>query len=186
MNANGQFAVFLDRDGVINRRRPEHVKALAEFEFLPGALDSLAELHRRGIRVIVVTNQSAVGRGLLREHELARIHEWMRLAVSVAGGHIERFYTCPHVPETQCSCRKPATQLFLKASSELGITLKGSVMIGDAWSDMQAAQAVGCVPILVSLREREARNDSVVVVRDLSEAVARLPEMQRQRQATRC
>jgi histidinol-phosphate phosphatase family protein len=182
---NGHFAVFLDRDGVINRRRPDHVKSLAEFEFLPGAVEALATLHRSGIRTVVVTNQAVVGRGLLREHELALIHQWMRIAISVGGGHIEKIYACTHLPENGCACRKPGVQLFLRASSELGIHLRSSVMIGDAVTDVQAARAVGCLPILIApdlVREPAG----VPVVRSLAEAVARLPELGRQRKEAAC
>src|SRR5690348_8882663 len=144
-----QRALFLDRDGVINRQRPDHVKSWAEFEFLPGALDGLALLHAMGLRVVVITNQAVVGRGLLRPEDLFLIHQRMSAAVSAAGGRIERAYACVHTPEVGCRCRKPATALLEQASIELGISLPSSFMAGDSRRDLDAARAVGCVPILI-------------------------------------
>jgi D-sedoheptulose 7-phosphate isomerase len=164
-------ALFLDRDGVINRRRPEHVKSWAEFEFLPGALDALAEVKRAGIKVIVITNQAAVGRGLLREQELTEIHGRMLGAVAGAGGHIERVYTCPHTPEERCECRKPGTALFSRASLELGVSLRGSVMVGDSKGDVEAAQSAGCDPVLVGVRRPAGVSAEVPVVSDLVSAL---------------
>jgi D-sedoheptulose 7-phosphate isomerase len=170
-SAPGHPALFLDRDGVINRRRPEHVKSWAEFEFLPGALDALAEVKRAGITVIVVTNQAAVGRGLIREQELTEIHGRMLGAVTGAGGHIERVYTCPHTPEERCQCRKPGTALFSRASEELGVSLRGSVMVGDSKGDVDAAQSAGCDPVLVGDRRPAGVSAEVPVVSDLAGAL---------------
>src|SRR5438094_10595507 len=91
-------AVFLDRDGVINRRRPDHVKAWEEFEFLPGVLAALASLRSMNTPVVVVTNQGAVGRGLLSAEALGRIHTRMLQAIRAAGGHVEAIYACLHAP----------------------------------------------------------------------------------------
>ncbi len=183
---NGSFAVFLDRDGVINRRRSDHVKSWAEFEFLPGALTALAALHQVGVRVVVVTNQAAVGRGLLGEEDLERIHEQMRATVAAAGGRIEAIYACLHAPEAACACRKPAPDLFRRASAELGIPLNGSVMVGDAPTDVQAAQAVGCQAILLTEDSSLNGDDSLPVVRSLAEAVGLLTERGRQGEEATC
>src|ERR1700693_1615644 len=96
--ASSNLAVFLDRDGVINQQRPDHVKSWDEFEFLPGVLDALARLHQMKVRVAVVTNQAVVGRGLIQENDLLAIHERMRATVALAGGNIERIYSCVHAP----------------------------------------------------------------------------------------
>ncbi len=183
---NERFAVFLDRDGVINRRRPDHVKSWAEFEFLPGALEALAKLHRMGVRVVVVTNQAAVGRGVLSEGHLDRIHERMAAVVAAAGGQIEAIYACLHLPEAGCACRKPAPELFQRASTELGITLADSVMVGDAPTDVQAAQAVGCQAILVAGDTTSKNDGSLAVVPSLPEAVALLAEFRRQGDNASC
>lgn len=178
-------AVFLDRDGVINRRRLDHVKSWEEFEFLPGTLGALAELRRMGLRSVVITNQSAVGRGLLSEEQLSSIHQRMTSRIADAGGVIERIYTCTHTPSASCGCRKPATELFLRASRELRIELRGSIMIGDSRTDVEAAQAIGSVPILVADGE-VTRENGVPVVRDLAQAVRLIPELEYTPQASRC
>jgi histidinol-phosphate phosphatase family protein len=164
-------AVFLDRDGVINRQRPDHVKSWAEFEFLPGVLEALAELRRMAIRVAVVTNQAVVGRGQIGEDDLAAIHQRMMAAIGAAGGSVERIYTCVHAPEAGCRCRKPATALLTLAGEQMGITLDGSVLIGDTQTDVQAARAVGCLPILVSSRGLSVTDPELPVVGSLGEAV---------------
>ena len=147
-SANGH-AVFLDRDGVINRRRPDHVKSWAEFEFLPGVLQTLAELTRLAIRLVVVTNQSSVGRGLLEPQELAHLHALMTAEIRACGGELAGIYVCTHSPDAGCKCRKPGTDLFHRAAADLAIPLVGSVMIGDSPTDEEAARSVGCQPILV-------------------------------------
>lgn len=137
-------AVFLDRDGVINRRLPEHVRTWAEFAFLPGSLEALRRLRRAGRRVVVLTNQSVVGRGLIGADRLDEIHGRMRAAVEAAGGRIEAVLACVHAPADRCACRKPAPGLFLRAAAELRVDLGASVMIGDSATDVEAARAAGC------------------------------------------
>jgi len=142
-------AVFLDRDGVINENRDNYVKSLTEFHFLPGALEALALLATTPLAVVVVTNQSAVGRGRMSEATLTAIHDWMLARVRDAGGRIDAVYTCPHRPEDACSCRKPQPHLLYQAAWELGIDLQRSVFVGDSVSDARAARAAGCDFILV-------------------------------------
>jgi D-glycero-D-manno-heptose 1,7-bisphosphate phosphatase len=182
----GPPAVFLDRDGVINRRRLDHVKSWAEFEFLPGAVEALAQLRRMGLRSIVITNQSAVGRGLLTQEQLSSIHRQMTSHITEAGGVIERIYVCSHTPNANCGCRKPETELFLRASYELGIELAGSIMIGDSRTDVEAAHAIGSLAILVAENGEAKRDNGVPVVRDLAQAVSLIPKLQRNREASRC
>jgi len=163
-------AVFLDRDGVINRRRPDHVKTWDEFEFLPGVLAALATLRSMNAHVVVVTNQGAVGRGLLTPEDLGRIHTRMLQTIRAAGGHVEAIYACLHAPGDGCACRKPAPTLFQRASAELGIRLSDSIMVGDSPTDVAAARAAGCRPVLIDGGEA-AHDDDVVAVKDLAAAV---------------
>ncbi len=163
-------AVFLDRDGVINRRRPDHVKTWDEFEFLPGVLGALATLRSMNTRVVVVTNQGAVGRGLLSPEDLDRIHTCMLQAIRAAGGHVEAIYTCLHAPGQGCACRKPAPTLFQRASLDLGIRLSASIMVGDSPTDVEAARAAGCRPVLIN-DGGGASDPDVVAVKDLAAAV---------------
>ncbi|MDQ6711523.1 MAG: HAD family hydrolase [Candidatus Dormibacteraeota bacterium] len=169
-SGNGRVTVFLDRDGVINRRRPDHVKCWEEFEFLPGSLDALASLRQMGVHIIVITNQAVVGRGLITEEDLEQIHRRMIEVVESRGGRIDRIYACLHVPELHCACRKPGTEHLRRASAELGIDLRESFMVGDSETDVRAAKAAGSRPVLVSEAEVEPGVDCSVV-RDLSAAV---------------
>jgi len=142
-------AVFLDRDGVINENRPDYVKSWAEMRILPGALDALRALARLDWPIVVISNQSAIGRGLTTREAVDNIHARLSQEVVAAGGRIDAFYYCPHRPGEGCDCRKPATGLLLRAAQELKIDLSRSYMVGDAVEDVQAALAAGCKPILV-------------------------------------
>lgn len=141
--------VFVDRDGVINVNRPDHVKSWAEFEFLPGALSGLASLTRHGFDVYVITNQAVVNRGLVSAAELDNIHDRMSRSVVVSGGRIAAVLFCPHRPDEECGCRKPAPGLLLEAADRFGVDLAASVLVGDHTSDLEAAERAGCRSILV-------------------------------------
>ena len=172
-------ALFLDRDGVIIENRADYVKSIAEVEFIPQALEALARLATRGHHTVIVTNQSAIGRGLLTQATLDAIHAYVLEHITAAGGRIDGIYVCPHHPAEQCECRKPAPGLFLRAAHELDIDLSASVMIGDNLTDVLAAQAVGAKPILVSTglgaaQQLSVVNGSVVRCHDLAHAVETL------------
>lgn len=141
--------VFLDRDGVINENRVDHVKSWEEFRFLPGALEGIRKLTEEGFRILVMTNQSAVGRGLLSKAALEEIHRKMMARVESAGGRISAIYYCPHRPDVGCGCRKPKPGLLRQAEEAFKIDLAGSYLVGDMRSDIHAGAAVGCVTILV-------------------------------------
>jgi len=141
--------VLLDRDGVINRMRPDYVKRWEELELLPGAVEALARLSRAGCEVVVLTNQSAIGRGLTTRKQIDEIHRRLSAVVAQAGGRIQAFLLCPHTPVDGCACRKPAPGLLLRARDELGIDLARAVLVGDQLSDLEAARAAGCPAILV-------------------------------------
>jgi len=140
---------LVDRDGVINLERPDHVRRWSEFAFAPGAMEALALLHSRHWRVIVVTNQSAVGRGLMTPPELRLIHMRMCLAVGRAGGRLSAVYACPHHPAAACDCRKPRAGLLRRAAADWDFGPRDAVMIGDRPTDVRAAWAFGCRAVLV-------------------------------------
>jgi D-glycero-D-manno-heptose 1,7-bisphosphate phosphatase len=142
-------AVFLDRDGVINENWPGYVKSWEEMEFLPGALEALRALAQSDFLIVVTTNQSAIGRGLMPPQAVDRIHRLLRETVEGHGGRLDAIYVCPHAPEDGCQCRKPAPGLLLAAAADLGLSLARSYLVGDALSDIQAAQAVSATGILV-------------------------------------
>lgn len=141
--------VFLDRDGVINEKRPDHVKAWDEFVFLPGALDALRMLHANGWLTIIVTNQAIINRGLVSRHEVDEIHHRMARVVERYGGHIESILCCPHRPDELCSCRKPHPGLLLQAAEHYGLPLDQCYLVGDALTDVEAGQTVGCRCVLL-------------------------------------
>lgn len=140
---------MVDRDGVINEDSDGYIKSVAEWQPIAGSLEAIGSLTRGGYRVVVVTNQSGVGRGLFDEITLAAIHRHMLAAVHAAGGELAGIYYCPHTPEDDCDCRKPRPGLFRNLERELGLPVRGAPYIGDKLSDVEAAEAVGARPILV-------------------------------------
>lgn len=141
--------VVLDRDGVINRDSPDFIRSVAEWEPLPGSLAAIAALTVAGWTVVVASNQSGVGRGLVSAEELERIHAHMRAAVAEAGGRIDSVFVCPHAPGDGCNCRKPAPGLLLQVGAHYGQPMRDVPVIGDSARDLAAAQRVGARPILV-------------------------------------
>ncbi|RME46539.1 MAG: HAD family hydrolase [Caldilineae bacterium] len=142
-------AIFLDRDGVICENRPDYVKSWAEFRFLPGVREGLALLNRLGLPIVVVSNQSAVNRGLTTVAAVDDIHRRMLDAVRAAEGRIDRVFYCPHRPDEACSCRKPRPGMLLQAARELNLDLSRSYLVGDAATDLLAGHSVGCQTMLV-------------------------------------
>jgi histidinol-phosphate phosphatase family protein len=144
-------AVFLDRDGVINRERLDYVKSWGEFVPLPGAYEAIRGLGRAGFAVVVVTNQSAINRGLVAPVVVEEIHRRMLAGVAEAGGRIDAVYVCPHRPDEGCACRKPRAALIERALAELGLARGGSYLIGDAERDLVAGRAAGLSTVLVAV-----------------------------------
>jgi D-glycero-D-manno-heptose 1,7-bisphosphate phosphatase len=142
-------AVFLDRDGVLTRERADYVKTPEELEILPGIEEPLREIRKRGFRLVIITNQSVVGRGLTTHLEMSKIHEKLRQELAKMGCDLDGIYYCPHRPDEGCGCRKPAPGLILKAAKELGIDISISYMIGDKEIDVEAARRAGCHGIRV-------------------------------------
>lgn len=142
-------AVFLDRDGVINRKAPEgeYVTSWESFAFLPGALEALALLAGSPLRVVIATNQRGIALRRMTDHDLRDIHERMVAAVKEAGGRIDAVYYCPH--EVGCRCRKPEVGMFEQAAADLGLRLAETAVIGDSASDMLAAQRIGAARVLI-------------------------------------
>ncbi|MEO8588516.1 MAG: HAD family hydrolase [Flavobacteriales bacterium] len=143
-------AVFLDRDGVINRERGEHTWRLEDFEVLPTVPEALLALQEAGLAIVVITNQSGIGLGLYDHTDVARLHSYLRDMLSQRGVRLTDIYYCPHHPNGgACLCRKPGSLLLERAIARHGIDPKGSVMIGDRERDLLAAQGAGVGGILV-------------------------------------
>lgn len=141
--------VFLDRDGVINRKAAPHdyIKSWKEFVFLPGVIDAIRQLNEAGYLVLLVTNQRGIARGLMRHEDVEEIHRNMCRKLEMGGGHIEGIYVCPH-DIGECTCRKPDIGLFLKAEKDYEIDKEASWMVGDSISDVQAGKKYGIKTIL--------------------------------------
>lgn len=166
-------AVFLDRDGVINRAvvidgTPHPPAGVDELEIEPGARAALQRLKDRGFLLVVVTNQPDVGRGTQRIEEVAAIHDALRAALPVDG-----FYTCYHARDGECTCRKPAPGLLERAQAEHGIDLGTSYLIGDRWRDIDAAKGAGVHAVLIDrgYRERGPAHAPDATVQSLAAAV---------------
>jgi len=141
--------VFLDRDGVINENRVDHVKSWQEFVFLPGALAALRWLNLAGFRVFVITNQAIVGRGIVPARVIDEIHARMQVQVALHGGQIHDIRYCPHDDHEQCDCRKPRPGMVRDLASRWRVDLARAYLVGDAWSDIAAGRAMGIRSILV-------------------------------------
>lgn len=171
----GWQAVFLDRDGTVNVEQEGWLTSPEQLELLPGVGAAIARLNAAGVKVILVTNQSAVGRGLLTEAGLAAIHARLDELLAAAGARLDRVQYCPHGPDSTCDCRKPRPGMLLAAAAELGLDPARTVTIGDAPRDLAAGAAAGCgATVLVRTgkgRASEAACAPTVVVDDLAAAV---------------
>jgi len=149
MAARGEPAVFFDRDGTLiddvgYPRDPAHVR------LVDGAVEALMRLRRAGFRLVVVSNQSGVGRSLVTEDEARRVHERFTAEFGRRGVYLDDVRYCPHAPDAGCDCRKPAPGLVLAAAADLGIDLAASFMIGDKASDVEAGRRAGCSTVLLA------------------------------------
>ncbi len=189
-NGKKRRAVFLDRDGVINFNRPDHVKSWDEFQFLPGVLDALGHLAKSEFLIIVATNQAAIHREMVDESTVRDIHARMTTEIERAGGCLHAVYYCPHLPEENCECRKPKPGMYLRAAWKFNLDLTRSYVVGDARADVEAAHAIGAQPVLVlsgrgcdrrALVERHCRDcdTDCVVVDGLLQAVEWIGERER-------
>jgi D-glycero-D-manno-heptose 1,7-bisphosphate phosphatase len=144
-------ALFLDRDGVINKKPPEHdyVKCWEEFEFVPGIENLIKTFNKKGYLVIVFTNQRGVARGMMTEKDLNDIHEKMMKELREKGAIINTVYSCIHDYSDNCECRKPKPGLLTMAADDFEIDLARSLVIGDDETDILAGKAVGCKTLLV-------------------------------------
>lgn len=135
--------MFLDRDGVLIENRDDYVREWSHVTLLPNAIDALTGFHREGFKIVIVTNQSAVGRSKMTFHDAQMINERLVKLIRESGGWVDGVFMCPHKPEDNCICRKPQPGLLLQAAREFSIDLPASWMIGDAWTDLLAGRAAG-------------------------------------------
>ncbi len=133
-------AVFLDRDGVIIENRADYVRDWSQVVLFPDTIPVLSKLRNTDYKIVLVTNQSAIGRGLISIETADNINQKLIRVIESDGARIDGVYMCPHAPEDHCDCRKPSSGLFFQAARELSLNLGASWMIGDAWSDLLAGQ----------------------------------------------
>jgi len=167
--------VILDRDGVINEDSDDYIKSPEEWIPIPGSLEAIARLNHAGYSVAIATNQSGIARGLFDEQILNAMHQKLHRELARLGAHVELIAWCPHGPDDGCDCRKPAPGLYHQISRRWNQPLEGMPIIGDSLRDLQAARAVGALPILVRTgkghrTEAELEDPTVAVFDDLAQA----------------
>jgi D-glycero-D-manno-heptose 1,7-bisphosphate phosphatase len=176
-------AVFLDRDGTVIEERG-YIDRVESLELFPWTADALRLLRRAGFAVVVITNQSAIGRGIIDEAFLGVLHQELDRRLEQAGAAIDRYYYCPHFVDSpipryrqMCRCRKPAPGLIEQACLEMDLDPARSVMVGDRWLDVACGRAAGTRAVLVrsghGAREAEAQPDGVradAILNNLMEA----------------
>ena len=168
--------VFVDRDGTLCEDQVHGVDA-AKLRLRPGAREAIALWKAAGWRVVMVTNQSGIGRGLYDEAAMRRFHDAL---ADELGAPFDGVYHCPHLPDAGCACRKPKAGMMQRAAHEMGVDLSTSFVVGDSWRDVAAGQAAGCWTVQVPSRgdadAQEARESlgrvptPDFVARDLAEA----------------
>jgi len=154
--------IILDRDGVINYDSREYIKSPDEWHAIPGSLDAIAKLNKVGYKVIVATNQSGIARKLYDLKTLHQIHEKMLRELKQHHGHIEEIFFCPHHPVDNCICRKPKPGMLHQIQQKYGVRFQDTFFIGDTPSDIEAATAVGCKPLLVLTGDKQKLLDHAV------------------------
>jgi len=136
-------AIFLDRDGVIIENRSNYIRTWDDVIFFPQAIASLRRINSTEYKIYIITNQSAVGRGIISQSAAEGINLQLVREIESAGGRVDGVYMCPHSPEENCLCRKPQPGMILNAAAENSLDLERSILIGDAISDIIAGQSAG-------------------------------------------
>jgi D-glycero-D-manno-heptose 1,7-bisphosphate phosphatase len=167
-------AAFLDRDGVINEKAPsedEYITRWEDMHFLRGAAEAINLLNRVGFRVIVVSNQRCVAKGLLTSAELDSLHQRMRRELSAMDAQIDAVYHCPHDEHPPCGCRKPQPGMLVAAANEHEIDLPSSWMIGDSEKDIEAGKRAGCKTARIAKGDAGTNGRADVLAESLLDAV---------------
>lgn len=172
--------VVLDRDGVINEAREGVIKSADDFVPIEGSYEAISTLCQHDYRVVVITNQSGISRGLVTIDEVNALHERMHQSVASHGGRVDAILLCPHKPDDGCNCRKPRPGMLHDLMERLDIELNGVPLVGDSLRDVQTAMVVGATPVLVKTGhgertiEENKHLDNVEVFENLQEFVEQL------------
>jgi len=167
-------AAFLDRDGVINRKAPtedEYITRWEEMHIIPGVVEAIALLNQAGYRVIVISNQRCVAKGLVTTGELDAMHQRMCRELGAVGAKIDGVYYCPHEEQPPCRCRKPEPGMLFDAADENQVDLPSSWMIGDSEKDVEAGRSAGCRTARILKPGATGNGNANVLARSLLEAV---------------
>ncbi len=161
-------AVFLDRDGTINVEK-HYLHRIEDFELLPGAVEGLRLLQSKGYKLVIITNQSGIGRGYYTEEDFLKLNSWMVDELKKSGVNISGTYYCPHLPDAKieqyrkiCNCRKPAIGLYEQAIRELNIDIDHSYAIGDKLRDCSICEKTGCKGFLIGKNENPMIIDAII------------------------
>jgi len=172
--------VILGRDGTINAEGDPYITSADDWTPLPGALDAIARLNHAGYRVVIACNQPVLGRGLIDVATLNAIHARMHKSLAAVGARVDAVFYCPHTADTGCDCRKPKPGLLKEVAKRFGVDMSGVPVVGDGLRDLQAAESVGGLPMLVltgkgekTLREGSFPKNTVIFP-DLAFAVSAL------------
>jgi len=172
--------ILLDRDGVINFDSPDYILTAAQWQAIPGSLEAIARAKQAGMQIALISNQSALGRGMLTQACFDDIHATMMSAIEQHHGALDAVVYCPHAPDAGCLCRKPLPGMIHQALEQLDAIAETTVMIGDSLRDVQAAIAAGVRPILVQsgygdaeaiLTKAHELDSSIAVYPDLASAM---------------
>ncbi len=159
-------AIFLDRDGVIIQNREQYIRSWKDVEFLPDSLHALSLLGQTSYKIIIITNQSAIGRGFITMEQSEEINQRFIRTLIDAGGRVDGLFLCPHSPDDHCLCRKPLPGLILQAADLLSIDLPSSIMIGDALTDIQAGSSAGINKLILVKTGRGLEQAQKVKIED--------------------
>ena len=165
--AGSRRAVFIDRDDTLCKDVP-YCSRPEDLQLFPGAGEAVAKLNEVGFTVIVITNQSGIGRGWLDERTLELIHDKMRKDLAVFNARVDAIYHCPHIPEDNCDCRKPKTRMIESAARDFALNLRESYMIGDRLMDIQMARNAGARAVLVRPHGRGEESEEARRLADYS------------------
>ena len=157
------WTLFLDRDGVINRRPPnDYVKCWEDFDFLPGVLESLKIFNKLFNRIIIVTNQQGIGKNLMSKADLALIHKKMIDKIVYNGGRIDKVFFCPDLTKKSDNCRKPGIMMAMKAKTLFPeIIFEKSIMAGDTESDLQFGKKAGMKTVFINSNKGNINNSLI-------------------------
>ncbi|MBE0409776.1 MAG: HAD family hydrolase [Anaerolineales bacterium] len=163
-------ALFLDRDGVIIENNPNYIRSWSDVKIFPEAIRALRRIQNSSYKIAIITNQSAVGRGLVSFETICEINTRLIDEIQSHGGRIDGVFICPHAPEDGCTCRKPKPGLILQAAQDLSIDLKQSILIGDALSDLIAGQVAG-IPTNVLILTGRGKEQATMLTADQKKSI---------------